>query len=103
MGKPHYPPQERPRTYRLVSKAPDGSLRTRDFSHQEPLLRMHTQVGVDDCSTDLALRGLPVFKELVGPMPEGKSIARYETPEVFEELTKEWVSNKKAPRKRKPS
>jgi hypothetical protein len=28
---------------------------------------------------------------LVGPMPEGRNIIRYETPEVFEALTKEWA------------
>ena len=41
----------------------------------------------DDCSTDLRLRGAPVFRTLVGPMPEGRNIIRYETPEVFESLT----------------
>ena len=54
---------------------------------------------VDDCSTDLALRGAPVFRSLVGPMPEGRNIVRYESPEVFESLTKEWATPK-APRKR---
>jgi hypothetical protein len=28
---------------------------------------------------------------LIGPMPEGDNIVRYETPEVFEQLTKEWA------------
>jgi hypothetical protein len=45
---------------------------------------------VDDCSTDLSLRGMPVFRGLIGPMPEGKTVVRYESPEVFESLTKEW-------------
>ena len=27
---------------------------------------------IDDCSTDLGLRGLPVFRGLIGPMPEPK-------------------------------
>ncbi|MDC0935137.1 hypothetical protein OAS39_02540, partial [Pirellulales bacterium] len=58
--------------------------------HEEALLKMHTQIGVDDCSTDLSLRGMPVFRGLIGPMPESKDIVRYETPEVFEALTKEW-------------
>jgi hypothetical protein len=52
---------------------------------------MHLQVGVDDCSTDLELRGMPVFKGLVGPCPEGQEIVRYESPEVFELLTREWA------------
>jgi hypothetical protein len=59
---------------------------------------MHAKVGIDDCSTDLTLRGKPVFRGLVGPMPDGKGVARYESPEVFETLTKEWT---KAPIKRR--
>ncbi len=82
-------------TYRVVTRAADGSLRTRDFDTTEPLLRLHTQIGIDDCSTDLELRGLPVFKGLVGPIPEGKNVVRYESPEVFETLTKEWTTVKR--------
>jgi len=77
-------------TYRVVTRGPDGKLRIRDYDGPETLERMHTQIGVDDCSTDLDLRGQPVFRGLVGPMPEGKNIVRYESPEVFETLTKEW-------------
>mgnify|MGYP000601475372 CR=1 FL=1 len=51
---------------------------------------MPRQIGIDDCSTDLSLRGMPVFRGLIGPMPESKDVVRYETPEVFESLTKEW-------------
>ncbi len=87
-------------TFRVVTRGSDGKLRIRDFPSSEPLLEMHTQIGVDDCSTDLALRGLPVFRGLIGPMPEGKSIIRYESPEVFETLTKEW-SNTKSKRRRR--
>jgi hypothetical protein len=75
---------------RVVTRGSDGKLRIRDFPSPDTLLKLHTQVGVDDCSTDLGLRGLPVFRGLVGPMPEGKTIIRYESPEVFETLTKEW-------------
>lgn len=81
-------------TYRVVTRGADGKLRIRDFSSAEPLLRMHVQVGIDDCSTDLSLRGLPVFRGLIGPIPEGKSVVRYESPEVFETLTKEWTAAK---------
>ena len=35
---------------------------------------------------------MPVFRGLIGPMPEGKGVVRYESPEVFETLTKEWTS-----------
>ncbi len=52
------------------------------------------KIGVEDSSTDLALRGMPVFRGLIGPIPEGRNIVRYETPEVFEAITKEWSSTK---------
>src|SRR5471032_3172847 len=77
-------------TFRIVTRGADGTLHIRDYNKQESLLKVHTQVGVDDCSTDLGLRGLPVLRGLIGPMPEGKNVIRYESPEVFESLTKEW-------------
>jgi hypothetical protein len=85
-------------TYRLVTRNSDGTLLIRDYPTSDPLINSHHQVGTDDCSTDLALRGMPVFRGLIGPMPEGKNIVRYESPEVFEVLTKEWGNAK--PRKR---
>ena len=54
-------------TYRVVTRGADGQIRIRDYDNQEALLKRHTQIGVDDCSTDLGLRGLPVFRGLVGP------------------------------------
>jgi hypothetical protein len=89
-------------TFRIVTRGRDGSLLIRDYPSCEPLLGMHVQVGTDDCSTDLALRGLPVFRGLIGPMPEGKTIVRYESPEVFETLTKEWGNAKPRRRTRRP-
>jgi hypothetical protein len=77
-------------TIRIVTRGSHGELRTRDYDKPEAILKMHTQIGVDDCSTDLSLRGLPVFRGLIGPMPEGTDVVRYESPEVFEALTKEW-------------
>jgi hypothetical protein len=88
-------------TFRVVTRGANGELRIRDYDSPEALLRRHLQVGVDDCSTDLDLRGLPVFRGLIGPMPEGQDIIRYETPEVFETLTKEWTSAK-SPRRQRP-
>lgn len=88
---------------RLVSRNSDGSIRTRDFETFEELSSSHEQVGIDDCSTDLDLRTCPVFRGLVGPIPDGKGIARYETPEVFEELTKEWANTRVKRRRRRPS
>ena len=88
-------------TFRVVTRGTDGSLRIRDYDTKECLLKLHTQIGIDDCSTDLALRGMPVFRGLIGPMPEGKDVVRYETPEVFESLTKEWSSAKPVRRTRR--
>lgn len=90
-------------TYRVVARGSDGSLLIRDYPTCDPLLKSHFQIGVDDCSTDLALRGLPVFRGLIGPIPEGKNIVRYETPEVFESLTKEWMNAKPKKRRRRTS
>jgi hypothetical protein len=88
-------------TVRVVTRAADGTLRIRDYPTTEPLLETHTQIGIDDCSTDLGLRGLPVFRGLIGPMPEGKNVVRYESPDVFETLTKEWTSAKNPRRRRR--
>ncbi|MFK7737867.1 MAG: hypothetical protein AB8B50_17680 [Pirellulaceae bacterium] len=88
-------------TYRVVTRASDGSFRIRDFPSPDPILEMHSQIGVDDSSADLALRGMPVFRGLVGPIPEGKNIVRYESPEVFEAVTKEWSSKKIKKRRRR--
>ncbi len=79
-------------TIRIVTRGNNGELRTKDYEKHETVLKMHTQIGIDDCSTDLSLRGLPVFRGLIGPMPEGKGVVRYESPEVFETLTKEWTA-----------
>jgi hypothetical protein len=81
-------------TFRVVTRGADGSLRIRDYDAKESLLRLHTQIGIDDSSTDLSLRGLPVFRGLIGPMPEPGNVVRYESPEVFETLTKEWAVSK---------
>ena len=88
------------KTYRIVTRGADGEIRIREYQRQESLLKMHTQIGIDDCSTDLALRGMPVFRGLIGPMPDGKTAVRYESPEVFESLTKEW-SMAKSPRRQR--
>ena len=81
-------------TFRVVTRGADGELRIRDYDSEEDLMQRHMQVGVDDCSTDLELRGLPVFRGLIGPMPEGQNVIRYESPDVFETLTKQWIATK---------
>ena len=89
-------------TFRVVTRGADGQIRIRDYDSQEDLLKRHLQIGVDDCSTDLDLRGLPVFRGLIGPIPEGSDVVRYESPEVFETLTKEWGTAKLARSSRRP-
>ena len=88
-------------TFRIVTRDKNGELKIRDFDSEEDLMRRHIQVGIDDCSTDLSLRGRPVFRGLIGPMPETGNIVRYESPEVFEFMTKEWSIVKKKHRSRK--
>ena len=86
---------------RVVSLASDGSTKSRDFDSFDAIEKAHEQVGIDDCSTDLTLRGMPVFRGLVGPIPESKTVVRYETPDVFEILTKEWAAKKRKRRRRR--
>ena len=89
------------KTIRIVTRGTDGSIRTKDFENFEPIAELHEQVGIDDCSTDLSLRGLPIFRGLVGPMSESKTVVRYESPDVFESLTKEWSKQKVRRRRRR--
>src|SRR5215813_6015062 len=103
IGLPRESSMSHKNTVRVVTRAADGTLRIRDYPSTEPLLEMHSQIGIDDCSTDLALRGMPVFRGLIGPMPEGKNVIRYESPDVFETLTKEWSSAKNPRRRRRMS
>ena len=86
--------------FRVVTRGTDGEIKTKEYVRVDSIEKMHTQVGIDDCSTDLGLRGLPVFRGLIGPMPEGKNVVRYESPEVFETLTKEWSTTKATRRTR---
>jgi len=88
-------------TIRIITRGANGELRTKDYEKHESVLKMHTQIGVDDCSTDLKLRGMPVFRGLIGPMPESTDIVRYESPEVFETLTKEWGTTTPVRRRRR--
>lgn len=81
------------RTFRVVSRGENGELRIRSYPSETQLSRLHDQIGIDDCSTHLSLRGLPVFRGLIGPMVDEGDVVRYESPEVFESLTKEWVTN----------
>ena len=88
--------------YRVVDRGANGEPRVRDFSDVSELVARFEKIGVDDCSADLRLRGFPVFRGLIGPIPERDgTIARYETPEIFEKLTKEWSAPQRRKSKRK--
>ncbi|MCA9262944.1 MAG: hypothetical protein KDA60_03810 [Planctomycetales bacterium] len=87
--------------FQVVTRGENGELRVKHYNSQDALLRLHTQIGVDDCSTDLSLRGLPVFRGLIGPMSQDKDVVRYESPDVFEALTKEWTTDKPHKRRRR--
>lgn len=82
--------------YRVVTRGADGEIRIKDYTDADSIMQLHSQIGIEDSSTDLSLRGLPVFRGLIGPMPENddKQVVRYESPEVFETLTKEWTNQK---------
>ncbi len=88
------------RIIRVITRRADGQLRIRDYDSAEELLKRHVQIGVDDCNTDLSLRGLPVFRGLIGPIPDGPNFVRYESPEVFESETKDWSLTRLARRRR---
>ncbi len=89
------------RIIRVISRESDGSLRTRDYESIEALGEIHEKIGVDDCSTNLSLRGMPLYRGLIGPISENKAIVRYESPEVFESMTKEWADKKPKRRRRR--
>lgn len=91
------------KTVRVITRGADGEIKIKEFDTFERLDQSHEQIGIDDCNTDLTLRGLPVYRGLVGPISEGKSVARYESPEVFEQMTKEWSSSLSKRRRRKRS
>jgi hypothetical protein len=86
---------------RVITRASDGNLRTKEFEAFDAIEAIHEAIGIDDCSTDLELRGMPIFRGLVGPMPDGKNAVRYESPDVFEALTKEWTAMKPKRRRRR--
>ncbi|MDR0327750.1 MAG: hypothetical protein LBI05_05590 [Planctomycetaceae bacterium] len=88
-------------TFRVVTRGPDGEYRIRDYVSEEEIRRWHAQDGVSDFCLDIELRARPVFKGLVGPMPESGGVLRYESPDVFEQLTKEWYEHKRRNRKKK--
>ena len=84
----------------VVTIDSDGNPQERTLSSPEELTQEFEQIGIDDCSTDLSLRGFPVVRGLIGPIPESKTIARYESSAIFEIHTKEWAAKKTKRRRR---
>jgi len=87
--------------FRVVTRGPEGEYRIRDYVSEEEICHRHVQTGVSDYSLDVSVRGRPVFKGLIGPMPEAGGVLRYESPEVFEQMTKEWSDSKRRQRRKK--
>jgi hypothetical protein len=87
--------------FRVVTRGPEGEYRIRDYVSEEEICRWHVQTGVSDYSIDVSVRGRPIFKGLIGPMPEVGGVLRYESPEVFEQMTKDWSESKRRQRRKK--
>jgi hypothetical protein len=85
-------------TYRVVFLDDDGVRCERDFKSAEELVAEYEQIGIEEDSYALRLHGEPQLKGLIGPLSEGKSIIRYETPAVFVTETEEWAKQKRPPR-----
>lgn len=82
-------------TYRVAYRAKNGKIEFNDYQDLESLLQAHEQIGVEEDSYTMRLHGEPVLRGLIGPISEGKSIIRYETPEVFATLTEDWSKQQK--------
>ena len=87
--------------FRVVTRGPEGEYRIRDYVSEEEIRRWHAQTGISDYSLDVSVRGRPAFKGLIGPMPESGGVLRYESPEVFEQMTKEWGEHKRRTSRKK--
>ena len=87
--------------FRVVTRGSEGEYRIRDYVNAEEICHWHIQTGVSDYSLDVSLRGSPVFKGLIGPMSEAGGVLRYESPDVFEQMTKEWSESKRRHRRKK--
>ena len=82
-------------SYRVVSLDKHGKPHHQDFKNVTALLAAYEQVGVEEDSYTMRLHGEPTLRGLVGPMSDGKSVVRYETPQAFVILTEEWTRTRK--------
>ena len=88
-------------TYRVYIKSKD-KIEFREFPDRQSLLNAYEQVGIEETSYTLRLHNEPILKGLVGPMSEkeNKRIVRYETPDVFANLSEKWGEEIERARKR---
>jgi hypothetical protein len=82
-------------TYRVYFLDSAGVKQKKEYKSAQQLLEEYEQVGVEEDSYTLRLHGEPVLKGLIGPMSDGKSIVKYETPQVFVHETEEWAKQKR--------
>ena len=88
-------------TYRIVSVDEAGKFHEKDFPDATDVSRHFEQIGVEEDSYSLRLHGQPVFRGLVGPISDGPSVVRYETPEAFAVMTEIWAKTRRPRRRRK--
>ena len=86
--------------YRVVTMTKAGKFVGTDYDDPSAILAQYEQLGVEEDSYTLRLHGQPVFKGLIGPLSEGPSVIRYETPEAYALLTEVWAKTRR-PRKRR--
>lgn len=87
-------------TYRVVSLLKSGKFQEKDYGNTSELCDRFEQVGVEEDTYCLRLHGQPVFKGLIGPLNDGPSAIRYETPEAYAVLTEVWAKTRRPRRRR---
>jgi hypothetical protein len=87
-------------TYRVVTLSKSGQFEEEDFADASELRRRWEQTGVEEDSYTLRLHGQPIFQGLVGPMSDGPSVVRYETPDAFAAMTEIWAKQRRPRRRR---
>ena len=81
--------------YRIVTQDENGELVQTDYKDLASLLEEYHQIGTEEDSYTIRLHGEPLLRGLVGPLSEGKNIVRYESPEVFAQMTEQWSKERR--------
>lgn len=82
-------------TYRVYDFDDRGEKRHRDYKTVKALLEDFEQVGVEEDSYALRLHGEPILKGFIGPMADGKTIVKYESPQFFVQETEIWAKQRR--------